>query len=151
MTNLQTKLISIAQPSFPTLPSPCKSDAYRPPLLTSFPFCKSVARGFGVHCTVFCNFDASYGTLPAYASAHERDSTLAVDQTSRTLPALQQQTPDQEATQSPDKEQIIEAARSCLKHMRWDEHQCLLVSHNDTQHLQCEQMDDFETTRLVPR
>jgi hypothetical protein len=36
------------------------------------------------------------GTLPAYDSAHERDSTLGLDQTSRTLPALQQQTPHQE-------------------------------------------------------
>jgi hypothetical protein len=44
----------------------------------------------------FCIFDASYGTLSAYASAHERDSTLGIDQTSGTLPALQQQTPDQE-------------------------------------------------------
>jgi Relaxase/Mobilisation nuclease domain len=37
-------------------------------------------------------------------------------------------------TQTPTKEQMIEAAQSYLKHMRWDEHQCLLVAHNDTKH-----------------
>jgi Relaxase/Mobilisation nuclease domain len=37
-------------------------------------------------------------------------------------------------TQSPTKEQMIEAGQSYLKHMRWDAHQCLMVAHNDTKH-----------------
>lgn len=39
-----------------------------------------------------------------------------------------------EPSQRPDKEQMIEAARSFLEHMRWADHQALLIAHNDTAH-----------------
>jgi hypothetical protein len=37
-------------------------------------------------------------------------------------------------SQRPDKEQMIEAAKSFLDHMGWNEHQALLMGHNDTAH-----------------
>ena len=36
--------------------------------------------------------------------------------------------------QSPDREQMIAAGESYLKHMGWQDHQVLFVAHNDTKH-----------------
>jgi hypothetical protein len=36
--------------------------------------------------------------------------------------------------QHPDQKEMIEAGKSFLKHMGWDQHQALLLGHNDTKH-----------------
>ena len=36
--------------------------------------------------------------------------------------------------QSPDRQEMIEAGKSFLKHMGWDQHQALFIGHNDTKH-----------------